>query len=107
MPSTAKNRAYQRGLKAAGVWLHFKKHVKTLGCLVYCIGNTFSFTYLDRAYTCSWALCFVRYRNPFCWIYYCRGVLFLWTFILLNPQKGVISGKALDDSNYWWWWKSK
>lgn len=107
MPSTAKNRAYQRGLKAAGIWLHFKNTLKQ--CDAACIALA------TRFHLPTWAghipvagLCVLSATAILFGGFIIAGVaLFLWAFILLSPQKGIIGEKALDDSNYWWLWKSK
>ncbi|POE07495.1 hypothetical protein BV921_19035 [Pectobacterium odoriferum] len=107
MPSTAKNRAYQRGLKAAGVWQHVKNTLKHWDATCIALATRFHLpTWIGHIPVA--ALCVLSATSILFGGFIIAGVaLFLWALILLSPQKGVVGGQALNDSNYWWWWKSK
>ncbi|RLM24775.1 hypothetical protein BIY29_08650 [Brenneria alni] len=127
MQSTAQNRAYQRGLKAAGIWKGTKNRLKQWDAV--CVAAA------ARRHLPKWAghipvaaFCGLSVAAILFGGFVISAIfLFLWAIFLVSPKKGLADGIPVyvtnpskqshsDDAyasrdehfdDYWWWWRKK
>lgn len=121
MPSTAKNRAYQRGLKAAEVWKGTKNRLKQwdAACVTWATKRHLPklVGHVPVTSFCVLSIAAILFGGM---IISCI-FLFLWAIFLISPKKGLADGAPVHVTNipphnkntnddehfddYWWWWK--
>ncbi|MBA0216582.1 hypothetical protein H0248_04250 [Pectobacterium brasiliense] len=110
MQSTAKNQAYQRGLKAAGIWKGTKNRLKQCDavCVAWATQNHLPklVGHIPVTAFLTLSIAAILFGG-----FIIGGMfLLLWAVFLISPKKGLTDRNAHDDEyfdDYWWWWRKK
>ncbi|MFJ5338803.1 hypothetical protein ACIPSD_06770 [Pectobacterium sp. CHL-2024] len=109
MQNTAKNRAYQRGLKAAGIWKSAKNRLIQWDATCVAAAGRHNMPkwigHIPIAAFCALSIAAILFGG-----FIIGGMfLLLWAVFLISPKKGLKGGTHDDEyfDDYWWWWRKK
>ncbi|MFJ5317515.1 hypothetical protein [Pectobacterium versatile] len=109
MQSTARNQAYQHGLKAAGIWKSAKNRLKHWDAACVAAAGRHNMPkwtgHIPIAAFCALSIAAILFGG-----FIIGGMfLLLWAVFLISPKKGLKGGTHDDEyfDDYWWWWRKK
>ncbi|GKV75849.1 hypothetical protein PEC106568_10230 [Pectobacterium carotovorum subsp. carotovorum] len=98
MPSTAKNRAYQHGLKAAGIWKGTKNRLKQWDAACVAAAGRHNMPkwtgHIPIAALCVSSVSAILFGG----VIIGSILLFLWAVFLISPKKGLAGGNPVYQS---------